>query len=100
MKLNEEFIKKISKLKNEPEWMLDFRLKSFNKFLELDNPSFGPKIDINFDNINYYKKISESTDNWDNVDKDIKNTFKDLGVIDAENSYLAGVSNQIESEVF
>ena len=100
MKLNEEFIKKISKLKNEPEWMLDFRLKSFNKFLELDNPPFGPKIDIDFENLNYYKKISESTDDWDNVDKDIKNTFKNLGVIDAENSYLAGVSNQIESEVF
>ena len=100
MKLNKEFIEKVSKSKGEPEWMLEFRLKSFEKFLELDNPSFGPKLDIDFDKINYYKKISDVTDSWDNVDKDIKKTFDDLGVIKAENTYLCGVSNQIESEVF
>lgn len=100
MKLNKEFIEKVSKSKGEPEWMLVFRLKSFEKFLELDNPSFGPKLDIDFDKINYYKKISDVTDSWDNVDKDIKKTFDDLGVIKAENTYLCGVSNQIESEVF
>ena len=100
MKLNKEFIEKVSKSKREPEWMLEFRLKSFEKFLELDNPSFGPKLDIDFDKINYYKKISDVTDSWDNVDKDIKKTFDDLGVIKAENTYLCGVSNQIESEVF
>ena len=100
MKLNKEFIENVSKSKGEPEWMLEFRLKSFEKFLELDNPSFGPKLDIDFDKINYYKKISDVTDSWDNVDKDIKKTFDDLGVIKAENTYLCGVSNQIESEVF
>ena len=100
MKLNKEFIEKVSKSKGEPKWMLEFRLKSFEKFLELDNPSFGPKLDIDFDKINYYKKISDVTDSWDNVDKDIKKTFDDLGVIKAENTYLCGVSNQIESEVF
>ena len=100
MKLNKEFIEKVSKSKREPEWMLEFRLKSFEKFLELDNPFFGPKLDIDFDKINYYKKISDVTDSWDNVDKDIKKTFDDLGVIKAENTYLCGVSNQIESEVF
>lgn len=100
MKLNKEFIEKVSKSKGEPEWMLEFRLKSFEKFLELDNPFFGPKLDIDFDKINYYKKISDVTDSWDNVDKDIKKTFDDLGVIKAENTYLCGVSNQIESEVF
>ena len=100
MKLNKEFIEKVSKSKGEPEWMLEFRLKSFEMFLELDNPSFGPKLDIDFDKINYYKKISDVTDSWDNVDKDIKKTFDDLGVIKAENTYLCGVSNQIESEVF
>ena len=83
MKLNKEFIEKVSKSKGEPEWMLEFRLKSFEKFLELDNPSFGPKLDIDFDKINYYKKISDVTDSWDNVDKDIKK--KDL-------SAKAGVS--------
>lgn len=100
MKLTKEYIKKISDLKGEPKWMLDFRLKAFDKFLELDNPKFGPKIDLDLDQINYYKKISELTDDWNKVDNEIKNTFKDLGVIDAENNYLCGVSNQVESEVF
>ena len=100
MKLTKEYITKISKLKNEPSWMLEFRLKSFAKFLELDNPNFGPKIDIDFDKINYYKKISDITDDWNQVDPNIKKTFDDLGVIKAEKNYLCGVSNQIESEVF
>ncbi len=99
MKLNKEFIKKISKSKNEPEWMLEFRLKSYEKFLELDNPSFGPKLNINFEEINYYKKVGELTNTWDEVDTKVKQTFEDLGVIKAENNYLCGVSNQIESEV-
>ena len=81
MKLNKEFIEKVSKSKGEPEWMLEFRLKSFEKFLELDNPSFGPKLDIDFDKINYYKKISDVTDSWDNVDKDIKKTKEEYGWI-------------------
>lgn len=100
MKLNKEFIKKVSNQKGEPKWMLDFRLKCFDKFVELDNPSFGPNLSIDYDRINYYKKVSDLTDNWENVDKDIKKTFNDLGVIKAENDYLCGVSNQIESEVF
>ena len=50
-KLDENLIRKISLGKNEPEWMLEFRLNSYRKFLELDNPNFGPKIDINFDDI-------------------------------------------------
>lgn len=99
MKLNKEFIRKISKSKNEPEWMLEFRLKSFEKFLELDNPKFGPKLNINFEEINYYKKVGELTNTWDEVDTNVKQTFEDLGVIKAENDYLCGVSNQIESEV-
>ena len=52
-KLNEQFIINLSKRKNEPQWMLDFRLLSYKSFLELDNPSFGPKININFDEIKY-----------------------------------------------
>ena len=100
MKLTKDYITKISKLKNEPDWMLDFRLKSFEKFLELDNPDFGPKIDIDFDKINYYKKTTNLTNNWDEVDPNVKKTFNDLGVINAENKYLCGVSNQLESEVF
>lgn len=100
MKLTKEFIIDLSKKKREPKWMLDFRLKSFDAFLKLDNPKFGPKLDIDFDKINFYKKDFELTNNWANVDDKIKKTFKELGVIDAEESYLGGVSNQIESEVF
>ena len=50
-KLNEKFITKLANLKNEPKWMLDFRLQAFQKFQMLDNPNFGPKINIDFDKI-------------------------------------------------
>lgn len=97
--LNEELIRKISNIKKEPGWMLEFRLNSLKSFFELDNPNFGPKIDIDFSKINYYKKVSDEKDDWAKVDVNIKQTFDDLGVIDAENKYLCGVSNQYESEV-
>lgn len=97
--LNEKLVKKISNIKNEPEWMTDFRLESLKSFFELDNPNFGPEIDIDFSKINYYKGQDEVKDNWDEVDSNIKNTFDALGVIEAEEKYLCGVSNQFESEV-
>ena len=100
-KISKEFIINLSKEKNEPEWMLDFRLKSFECFLKMDNPDFGPKLDIDFDKIVYYKKEDQKkTNDWQEVKKDIKDIFDDLGVIKAEEEYLGGVSNQIESEVF
>ncbi len=97
--LNDELVRKISNIKGEPEWMLEFRLNSLKSFFELNNPDFGPTIELDFDNINYYKKVSDVSDDWDSVDKSIKNTFDELGVIDAEEKYLCGVSNQFESEV-
>jgi len=97
--LNEELIKKISKSKGEDEWMLEFRLNSYRKFLELENPNFGPSIEIDFSKLNYYKKEGNLTNDWNNVRCDIRNRFKTLGVIDAEQKHLSGVSNQIESEV-
>ena len=98
-KLSEQLIRDISKNKGEPRWMLNFRLKAYKKFLELDNPTFGPKIDIDFNDINYYKKVGSNTNKWQNVSCDIRNKFKALGVIDAEEKYLSGVTNQYESEV-
>ncbi len=99
-KLNEDFIKKISNKKNEPQWMLDFRLKAYHKFLELENPNFGPDIDLDFDKILYYKSdVASSVDDWNKVDKNIEKKFCDLGVIKAEQEYLSGVTNQYESEV-
>ena len=79
--------------------MLEFRLNSYRKFLELENPNFGPKIELDFSKLNYYKKEGNLTSDWNNVRCDIRNKFKTLGVIDAEKEHLSGVSNQFESEV-
>ena len=99
-KLDEEFIIELSKKKNEPEWMREFRLKSFKKFQELDNPNFGPKIDLDLDKILYYKDTNQTNvDDWNKVNENIRDTFCNLGVIKAENEYLGGVTNQYESEV-
>lgn len=99
-RLSKEFIIELSKSKNEPEWMREFRLKSYEKFLELENPTFGPLIDFSFDEILYYKNEHEKySSDWEKVDKNVRNTFCDLGVIDAEEKYLDGVTNQYESEV-
>lgn len=97
--LTEENIKRISKIKNEPAWMLDFRLTSLKKFEELDMPKFGPKLNIDFSSINYYKNPGKTESNWNKVNCAIKKTFDDLGVVEAEKKYLDGVTNQYESEV-
>lgn len=99
-RLTKEFIINLSKKKNEPKWMLDFRLKSFEVFESIGNPTFGPNLDIDYDNILYYKSTQkESKSNWDEIDENTKNTFCNLGVVDAEEKYLDGVTNQLESEV-
>lgn len=97
--INIDKIKEISKIKNEPEWMLNFRIKSLNKFIELDEPNFGPKLDIDFDSITYYKKVGDKVYNdWEKVDSCAKETFKEIGLIDSEKKYLDGVGAQFESE--
>ncbi len=88
----------ISKIKKEPKWMTDFRIKSYEKFMELPNPSFGPELNINFDDITYYKKVGKNENSWDKVPKEIKDTFNKLGIIEAEQKYLAGIGAQVESE--
>jgi len=98
-KLDEQFIMELSKKKKEPKWMTDFRLKSFREFLSQENPNFGPKLDLSFDDFLYYKKTEEQKNKWEDVDKSTYHTFCKLGVVDAEKKYLDGVSNQLESEV-
>ncbi|MBQ2946521.1 MAG: Fe-S cluster assembly protein SufB [Bacilli bacterium] len=88
----------ISKIKNEPKWMTDFRINSYQCFEELCNPSFGPELKINFDDITYYKKVGQSQNDWNKVPKEVKDTFHKLGIIEAEQKYLAGVGAQVESE--
>lgn len=89
----------ISKLKGEPKWMRDFRVKCYETFKSFSNPSFGPDLKIDFDDITYYKKVGKSESDWDKVPKDIKDTFDKLGIIEAEQKYLAGIGAQVESEV-
>lgn len=91
-------VREISKIKNEPKWMTDFRINSYKKFEELPNPSFGPELKINFDDITYYKKVGERENDWDKVPKEVKDTFNKLGIIEAEQKYLAGIGAQYDSE--
>lgn len=98
--LNLEKIKEISKIKKEPKWMMDFRIKSYEEFVKKPLPSFGPNIDIDFDDITYYKRIDDKVHNtWDNIDKDVKQTFDNIGVTSQEDEYLDGLGVQYDSEV-
>ena len=104
MKLTKEIIKEISNIKNELDWMYDFRIKAFEYFEKAKNPSWGPKIDVDFDSITYYKKRTEElTNDWEKISCAIRNEFKDLGVIDAEKKYLDGIECVIvggESDIY
>ncbi len=99
--LNEDVIRFISSTKNEPDWMLDFRLKSYESFNKQQNPDFGPDLSgINFDDYTYYIKSTEKTENaWEEVPAEIKETFDKLGIPESEQKYLSGASTQFESEV-
>ncbi len=99
--LTEDVVRQISKLKDEPEWMLEFRLKAFKAFQEMPMPSFGPDLSmLNFDSYTYFTRMANGeAKNWDDVPETVKNTFQKLGIPEAEQKYLAGVSTQYESEV-
>ena len=94
-------IKQISDLKNEPQWMLDYRLNSYRIFLEKNDLDWGADLsELNFDQIRYYVSHSEkSATDWDDVPDDIKNTFDRLGIPEAEQKFLAGAGGQYDSEV-
>ena len=99
--LTREMVAQISEMKNEPEWMRQFRLKAYDIFLRKAMPTWGADLSgIDFDNIHYYVKPSEKTEkSWDDVPAYIKDTFDKLGIPEAERKFLAGVSAQYESEV-
>lgn len=99
--LTPEIVREISQMKNEPKWMLDFRMKALETFYDLPMPQWGGDLEgLKFDEITYYVKPSEKTErSWDEVPEEIKNTFDKLGIPEAEQKYLAGVSAQYESEV-
>jgi Fe-S cluster assembly protein SufB len=99
--LNREIVKKISEMKGEPEWMLDYRLKAFEHFMQRPMPGWGADISgLNLQDIYYYVKPTEGSEkSWDNVPDEIKNTFDKLGIPEAERKFLAGVGAQYESEM-
>src|SRR3990167_6917877 len=101
--LTKELVLSISKMKNEPLWMREFRLKALEIFYKKPMPKWGDTEllnEIDFENIFYYVKSSEKQEkSWEDVPKEIKNTFDRLGIPEAERKFLAGVSAQYESEV-
>lgn len=99
--LNEDIIREISAIKQEPEWMLEYRLKSLRCFLEKPMPTWGVDLSgMDFDDYTYYIRPSDNkTDKWEEVPETIKETFNKLGIPEAEQKFLAGASAQYESEV-
>ena len=99
--LTREVVEEISAMKDEPDWMLQFRLKALDHYFKRPMPNWGADLSgIDFDNIFYYIKPTEKQGRtWDEVPEYIKNTFDKLGIPEAERKFLAGVGAQYESEV-
>lgn len=99
--LTREIVEKISREKHDLEWMLEFRLKSLDIYNKLQVPNWGPSIDgLNMDNIvTYVRPNTNMQGKWEDVPEDIKDTFDRLGIPQAEQSSLAGVGAQYDSEV-
>ena len=99
--LNREIVTEISKMKNEPDWMLKIRLDALEMYNKLELPTWGPDLsDLKMDEIaTYVRPKSGLNTNWDDVPEDIKNTFDKLGIPDAEKKSLSGVGAQYDSEV-
>ncbi len=100
--LTEETIRKISANKNEPQWMLDYRLRALEIFNAKPMPTWGADLsDLDLDEIIYYLEpdAERMSDNWDDVPEYIKNSFERLGIPQAEKTSLSGVGAQYDSEV-
>ena len=98
--INAGIVRQISEMKDEPQWMLDFRLEALEIFESKPMPDWGGDIDIDFQDIYYYLKPTEGQGKtWDEVPEEIKDTFERLGIPQAEREYLAGVKAQFDSEV-
>lgn len=99
--ISEEVVRQISAYKHEPEWMTEKRVEAYNIFMKKPMPKWGPDLsEIDFQDFTYYRKVSQETEkSWEEVPEEVKNTFEKLGIPEAEQKYLAGVSAQYESEV-
>ncbi|MGI8702951.1 MAG: Fe-S cluster assembly protein SufB [Candidatus Limnocylindrales bacterium] len=99
--LTRDTVEEISAIKNEPDWMRRFRLRSYDHFLKRAMPTWGGDLSkIDFDKIVYYRKPSEREEkSWEDVPEKIKQTFERLGIPEAERQFLSGVGAQYDSEV-
>jgi Fe-S cluster assembly protein SufB len=99
--LDREVVEQISRMKGEPQWMLEFRLKALEHFEKRPMPTWGADLGgLNFDEIFFYvKPTSGESKSWEDVPSGIKNTFDRLGIPEAEQKFLAGVGAQYESEM-
>lgn len=99
--LSEKIVRQISAFKEEPQWMLDFRLKAYKHYTNRPMPGWGPDISgLDLDNIYYYVRPADvDKKNWEDVPDTIKNTFDKLGIPEAEQKFLAGVGAQYDSEM-
>ena len=102
--LHEDVVRQISGLKDEPKWMLEFRLDALRTFFEKENPSWAGSPEllaaIDFDEMTYYVRATDTdASNWDDVPEYIKDTFDKLGIPEAERQFLAGAGAQYDSEV-
>ncbi len=99
--LSEEKVKKISEIKNESDWVLDYRLKGYKSFMEQKMPLFGPEINLNFDDVIYYKNNEADKkleNNWNNILKPVVDELDSVGVLESE-KHFGGMGVQYESEV-
>ena len=100
--LSAEVVNMISDMKDEPQWMREFRLKSLELFYQKEDPAWGSELlkEIDFDNIRYFVRATDRDErSWDDVPEYIRNTFDKLGIPEAEKKFLAGVGAQYDSEV-
>ncbi len=99
--LSEDTVRKISKLKNEPDWMLEKRLTGYKIFESKRMPMWGADLsDIDFEDVYYYRNPkAKETNDWEKVPEDIKRTFDKLGVPEAERKFFAGAEAQFDSSV-
>jgi Fe-S cluster assembly protein SufB len=99
--LSAEVVEAISKVKNEPDWMLELRLKAYHHFVDRIMPTWGANLgELNLDEIQFFLRATDKkSKDWNEVPEEIKNTFNRLGIPEAEKKFLAGVATQYESEV-
>ncbi len=98
--ISREVVETISRIKGEPNWVLEYRLKAFEAFEKMAVQDWGPDLsDLNFDDYIYYiRPADRKSSSWEDVPETIKNTFDKLGIPESEKKFLAGVTTQYESE--